>query len=392
MRLKSTAPNKFKRHRIGIDVTAAVSQGGGIGRYTRELVKALIREDDNSYYVLFSGKAPKRPLLVDPIPEASNVEYREFWLNAKWLYRLWYRFRLPISVQWLTGDIDIYHSPDFVLPPTGNIPSVLTIHDLSFVHYPEAFTGALLNYLNKVVPSSVARASHVLADSLSTKNDLVELWGVPKEKISVIYSGVGSSFRPVTEKDEIRRVRQKYELGDMPFIFSVGTLQPRKNYEMLIRAFKPIFETTSYQLVIAGGFGWKHEQILEEVSRLGLTQRVKLIGFVDDQDLPVLYSDASLFAFPSLYEGFGIPLLEAMSCGVPVISSNTSSLPEVAGDAALLLPPNDEELWSKNLRQILEDSTRRTRMVAAGFLQARKYSWRNAAEQVLSIYHTLLAD
>jgi glycosyltransferase involved in cell wall biosynthesis len=331
-------------------------------------------------------------LVADPIPEASNVEYREFWLDAKWLYRLWYRVRLPISVQWLTGDIDIYHSPDFVLPPTGNIPSVLTIHDLSFVHYPEAFTPALLNYLNKVVPSSIARASHVLADSLSTKNDLVDIWQVPKEKISVIYSGVGSSFKPVTEKDVIQRVRQKYELGDKPFIFSVGTLQPRKNYEMLIRAFKPISETTTHQLVIAGGFGWMYKQILEEASRLGLTERVKLIGFVDDQDLPALYSDASLFAFPSLYEGCGIPLLAAMSCGVPVISSNASSLPEVAGDAALLLPPDAQELWSENLRQLLEDSSRRTKMVAAGFLQARKYSWRTAAEHVLNIYHTLLPE
>jgi glycosyltransferase involved in cell wall biosynthesis len=385
-------PDNFKRHRIGIDVTAAITQGGGIGRYTRELVRALIRKDDSSYYILFSGKAPKRALVADPIPEASNVEYREFWLNAKWLYRLWYRLRLPISVQWLTGDIDIYHSPDFVLPPTGNIPSVLTIHDLSFVHYPEAFTPALLNYLNKAVPSSIARASHVLADSLSTKNDLVDIWQVPKEKISVIYSGVGSSFKPVTEKDVIQRVRQKYELGDKPFIFSVGTLQPRKNYEMLIRAFKPISETTTHQLVIAGGFGWMYKQILEEASRLGLTERVKLIGFVDDQDLPALYSDASLFAFPSLYEGFGIPLLEAMSCGVPVISSNASSLPEVAGDAALLLPPDAQELWSENLRQLLEDSSRRTKMVAAGFLQARKYSWRTAAEHVLNIYHTLLPE
>jgi glycosyltransferase involved in cell wall biosynthesis len=385
-------PDNIRRHRIGIDVTAAITQGGGIGRYTRELVRALIRKDDSSYYILFSGKAPKRALAADPIPAASNVEYREFWLNAKWLYRLWYRVRLPISVQWLTGDIDIYHSPDFVLPPTGNIPSVLTIHDLSFVHYPEAFTPALLNYLNKAVPSSIGRASHVLADSLSTKNDLVDIWQVSKEKISVVYSGVGSSFKPITEKDEIRRVRQKYELGDRPFIFSVGTVQPRKNYEMLIRAFKPIFERTTHQLVIAGGLGWMYEQILEEASRLGMSQRVKLIGFVDDRDLPALYSDASLFAFPSLYEGFGIPLLEAMSCGVPVISSNASSLPEVAGDAALLLPPDDQELWSKNLKQLLDDNTRRSKMVAAGFLQARKYSWRNAAEQVLRIYHTLLPE
>ena len=383
---------KDTRIRIGIDVTSAVIQTAGIGRYTRELVRALVRMDDGSSYHLFSTKAPKPRAATNPVPEAHNVRYRETWLTDKWLYRLWFRLRLPISVQRFTGEIDIYHSPDFVLPPVGNIPSVLTIHDLSFIHHPEAFTPSLLNYLNKEVPSSVARAHHILADSLATKMDLIDIWQVPKEKLTVVYSGVNSSFRPVTDKEEIDRIRKKYELGDIPFILSVGTLQPRKNYEMLIRAFRPVVESFDHQLVIVGGLGWMYEQIQREVERQGLGQDVKLIGSVDDRDLPVLYSQASLFVFPSLYEGFGLPILEAMACGVPVISSDASSLPEVAGDAGLLVAPKDQELWTESIIQLLNDSTRRTKMVAAGYLQARKFSWSKAAEQVLNIYHKVLSE
>ena len=377
--------------RIGIDVTSAVAQGAGIGRYTRELVQALVRLDSKPSYCLFSARAPKLTVVADPLPEAPNVEYRETWLSEKWLYRMWYRLHLPISVQRFTGEIDVFHSPDFVLPPVGDIPSVLTIHDLSFIHYPEAFTPSLLKYLNNVVPSSVARVNHVLADSLATKIDLINIWQVPNEKVTVVYSGVNSSFRPVTDKERIDLLRKKYELGDNPYILSVGTLQPRKNYEMLIRAFEPVADSYDHQLIIAGGHGWMYEQIQKEIDQQGLGQRIRLIGFVDDQDLPALYSQASLFVFPSLYEGFGIPVLEAMACGVPAISSDSSSLPEVAGDAGLLISPVNQELWSESIIQLLNDSARRTKMVAAGYLQARKFSWRKAAEQVLDIYHMLLS-
>lgn len=377
--------------RIGIDVTSAVAQGAGIGRYTRELVQALVRLDSKPSYCLFSARAPKLTVVADPLPEAPNVEYRETWLSEKWLYRMWYRLHLPISVQRFTGEIDVFHSPDFVLPPVGDIPSVLTIHDLSFIHYPEAFTPSLLKYLNNVVPSSVARVNHVLADSLATKNDLIDIWQVPNEKVTVVYSGVNSSFRPVTDKERIDHLRKKYELGDNPYILSVGTLQPRKNYEMLMRAFKPVADSYDHQLIIAGGHGWMYEQIQKEIDQQGLGQRIRLIGFVEDQDLPALYSQASLFVFPSLYEGFGIPVLEAMACGVPAISSDSSSLPEVAGDAGLLISPVNQELWSKSIIQLLNDSARRTKMVAAGYLQARKFSWRKAAEQVLDTYHMLLS-
>jgi glycosyltransferase involved in cell wall biosynthesis len=157
-------------------------------------------------------------------------------LSARWLYRLWYRLRLPLPVQWFSGKIDLFHSPDFVLPPVrGKIPTLLTVHDLSFVHFPETFTNALVGYLNRVVPRSVARASHILADSQATKEDLVQVWDVSPEKVTVLRSGVDKRFRPVTDADTLEAVRRKYKLQSAPYLLSVGTVQPRKNYQMLIR-------------------------------------------------------------------------------------------------------------------------------------------------------------
>lgn len=375
---------------IGIDVTSAMNQGGGIGRYTRELVRALLEKGDNGFtYRLFSARPPAG---ANPLPAGANTSYHPTFLSEQWLYRLWYRLRLPVPVQWFTGRVALYHSPDFALPPVaGSIPTILTVHDLSFVHYPETFTPALIAYLNRVGPWSVRRASHILADSQATKDDLINLWQVPAGKITVLYSGVGEMFRPVTDKTELATIRQKYGLDQTPYLFSVSTLQPRKNYQMLIRAFKAIAVNWPHQLVIAGGKGWLYEQILEEVNQQGLTGRVHFLGFVEDKDLPALYSQATLFLFPSLYEGFGLPPLEAMACGVPVVLSNASCLPEVGGQAALLLSPHDPAGWQNAIHRLLLDTDRRTKMIAAGYRQARQFRWAKAANQLRQLYQKLLS-
>lgn len=378
--------------RIGIDVTAAVTQGGGIGRYTRELVRTVVRTGSDYEYHFFSAKRPAKLPVSDPLPANDRVIAHEAALDDRWLYRLWYRFRLPLPVQWWTGPLDLFHSPDFVLPPvSGQIPTLLTVHDLSFVHYPETFTPALVNYLNRAVPWSVGRASHILADSQATKDDLTGLWNVPADKVTVLYSGVNRAFQPVTEPKLLNPVREKYGLGKTPYLFSTSTIQPRKNYQMLIRAFKPVAGRWPHNLVIAGGKGWLYEETLAEVERQGLTGRVHFLGFVDDADLPALYSGATLFVFASLYEGFGLTPLEAMACGVPVVVSNASCLPEVVGDAAVLLSPQDEAAWTETMDTLLADPVRRGRMVAAGFRQARQFSWGKAARQLLNVYQTLLS-
>ena len=377
--------------RIGFDATAALTQGGGIGRYTRDLLAALAEVDHVYHYRIFSARPPLQLPVRNPIPDGPRISFRQTILSPRWLYRLWYRLRLPIPVQLFTGSIDLFHSPDFVLPPVlGGVPTILTVHDLSFVHYPETFTPALVGYLNRVVPWSVHRASHVLADSNATRNDLIRVYKTPAEKVTVLYSGVHENFKPVTSDQELARVRDKYGLGDEPYIFTVSTLQPRKNHQMLIRAYQPVASESTYNLIIAGGKGWLYEQMLDEVERQNLTDRIRFIGFVDDDDLPALYSAASIFVFPSLYEGFGLPVLEAMACGTPVIASNASSLPEVAGDAALLVDSQDEKAWTESMLRLIDDVGLRVRLVASGFRQSRRFQWQNSARQLLELYRQLL--
>ncbi|MBP9501666.1 MAG: glycosyltransferase family 4 protein [Candidatus Promineofilum sp.] len=381
---------------IGFDVTAALTQGGGIGRYTRELIAALVHESPEHTYKLFSARPPVVPPVPNSLPVAPHVVHRPAPIDEHWLYRLWYRARLPLPVQTFTGPIDLFHSPDFVLPPvSGGIPTILTVHDLSFAHYPETFPDKLVRYLNRVVPWSVGRARHVLADSLATSRDLQELWQVPGEKITVLYSGVNARFRPVTNESDKAAVRERYGLGDAPFVLAVGTVQPRKNYPLLIRAFRPVAERLPHSLVIAGGRGWMSEEMPAEIERQGLGGRVHLAGFIDDADLPALYSAADLLAFPSLYEGFGLPLLEAMACGTPVISSDASSLPEVArhgeSEAAMLISPHDESAWSAGMIRLLGDPELRGRLIAAGFDQVKRFSWEAAARQLAALYRTLLS-
>lgn len=376
--------------RIGIDLTAAVTQGGGIGRYTRELVHALTRVDQDNHYRFFSAKASVALPVPNSIPTGPHIYYRQSPFVEKWHYRLWYRLRLPIPVQLLTGRIDLFHSPDFVLPPVWpSVPTLLTVHDLSFLHYPETFPKTLVRYLNRVVPWSIQRATHVLADSEATKRDLVTLWKIPEEKVTVLLSGVNERFRPVGEAAKLTAVRKTYRIGEAPYLLSVGTIQPRKNYQMLIRAFRPVADKLPHNLIISGGKGWLYDEMLAEVATQGLEGRVRFIGFVDDADLPTLYSGATLFMFPSMYEGFGLPLLEAMGCGTPVISSDASSLPEVGEGTAVYLSPKDQQSWTDTMLDLLQNKEARAALAQKGVAHAAQFSWQKTAEHLLAIYRSI---
>lgn len=368
---------------VGVDYTAAVRQRAGIGRYTRELVGALLRicetEVPDLSFTLFAaaGRAAFRKGDLAP-----GVRRRFLPVNDEWMARFWHRLRAPLPVEAFVGRVDVFYSPDFVLPPT--LPStrtLLTVHDLSFLRYPEHFVPKLVQYLTRVVPDSVRRADRVLADSEATRADLVELLGTPPEKVEVLYSGVDARFRPLPQEGERERLRTRYGL-DRPYVLSVGTLQPRKNYIRLIRAFARLSPRETV-LVIAGGRGWLYEEVLEEAARF--PDRVRILGFVEEEDLPALYRGARLFVMPSFYEGFGLPVLEAMACGVPVVCSGVSSLPEVAGDAALLVDPTDEEGLAEAMRRALEDEPLRERMRARGLARAASFTWDRAARQLLGV-------
>ncbi len=462
--------------RIGIDYTPAVTQSAGIGRYVRELVRALAAVDWENQYTLFvaGGRVSAREvwggqriLLVGddgerelytkqtleqygyqvetcrppeaaaalertapdavvapqpadalraacsergvrlmlvrwhggrPLLYTPNFRLKSATLSDVWLTRLWHRLRLPLPVERLVGPVDLFHATDFVLPPTrARTRTLLTVHDLSFVRDPESAPLSLRRYLNQVVPRSVARAHHVLADSQATKDDLVELYGTAPDKITVLYCGVDPRFTPQKQRGEEERIRRRYKLGHQPYILSLGTLQPRKNYSRLISAFARVADVsrridgrpTLHNLVIVGKQGWLFDSIKADAARLGVRTRVIFPGYVRDEDLPALYRNADLFIFPSLYEGFGLPPLEAMACGTPVVTSNVSSLPEVVGDAGLTVDPTDIYALANAMSRVLQDSRLREEMVEKGLARAAQFTWLRAARQLQQVYRRL---
>ena len=374
--------------RIGIDYTSAVRQRAGIGRYTRSLVGALAELDHSNNYVLFSAG---RDLEARAWP--SNYKLRELPLTDRHMAIVWQRLRLPVPVELITGRLDVFHSPDFVLPPVRRARAALTVHDLSFMRCPECSSPQLLDYLMNAVPRSVSRADLLLADSVCTRQDLIELLRVPEDRIVVICPGVDPRFAPQPEGGRAEAVLRRYGIR-RPYILGLGTLQPRKNFPRLIRAYGDLKSThhLPHQLVIGGGNGWLYEGIGETINELGLREDVLLPGFVADEDLPVLYSAAEVFAFPSLYEGFGIPVLEAMACGTPVVTSSTSSLPEVAGDAALLVPPEDTDALADALWRLLEDGALRDQLRSRGLERARLFTWRSAAQSLLCAFERITSN
>ncbi len=371
--------------RIGIDYTPAIEQGGGIGRYVRELVAALTARDAETDYRLFVSGTTRAKL---PAPPGPNFTWRPTRLTPKWTARLWHRAQLPLPVEAFTGRVRLFHATDFTLPPTlPGTRTLLTVHDLSFVRAPETASPSLRAYLNAVVPRSVRRADHILADSQATKDDLIALYGTSPQKVTVLLSGVNPRFAPVTDTDALRAVRQKYKIGDAPYILCVGTVQPRKNYERIIRALAALpSQYRDVKLVICGGKGWLMDSIDQTVAALGLGERVIFPGFADDVDLPALYSGAALFAFPSLYEGFGLPILESFRCGTPVLTSANSSLSEVAGEAAIMVDPYSVDAICDGLLRLLDDMELRELLVVAGKQRAEAFTWDVAAQNLLAIY------
>ena len=366
--------------RIALDYTAAYEQGGGIGRYVREIVNALARQPADFEYRLFvSGVSDAKPLPQKP---ATHFSWKPTRISPLNLARLWQRARIPLPIEFFTGRADLYHATDFVLPPV-HTRSLLTVHDLSFVRVPETASPPLKRYLDVVVPRSVQRADHVLADSQATKDDLIELYGTPAEKITVLLSGVDARFKPTQGAN----VRQKYNIPARPYIFSVGTVQPRKNYARLIHALAAVrARGLDVGLVIAGGKGWLDDPIYAAIADAGMGDYVQFIGFADDADLPALYSDALITALPSLYEGFGFPVIESMACGTPVLTSTVSSLPEVAGDAAIMVEPTGLEAIAEGLERLITDEALRAQLVERGLARAKQFTWERTAEQLHAIY------
>lgn len=374
---------------ITIDYTPAHQQGAGIGRYVRGLVGGLASLPEASrvfqdvrLFVMGAGAGSSAPASVAPflwVP--SRFSPRDF-------ARLWFRARIPLPVELFAGRSSLYHATDFVLPPTLlSTRTILTVHDLSFVRVPESASPRLRRYLEYVVPRSVRQADVVLADSSATRDDVIAFYGVDPSRVIVLLSGI--DVLPVGELT----TRSKYGIPDRPYLFTVGTVQPRKNYARLIQALA-ILRGRGYDLslVIAGGRGWLEDPIYQTLRDEQMTDYVHFIGFADDTDLPALYHCAACVVFPSLYEGFGFPILEGMAYGTPVVTSNVSSMPEVAGDAALLVDPYDTEAIAHAIQRILDDSELSRLLVARGLERVKLFTWEKSARQLLNIYRQALAQ
>lgn len=375
---------------IGIDYTPAYEQGGGIGRYVRELVTALSLIDQTSPYSLFVSGGIRSKL---PPQLGANFHWKPTPVTPKWLARIWHRLQVPLPVEAFTGRVCLFHATDFVMPPTlPSVPTVLTVHDLSFVRVSDSASPSLKKYLDVVVPRSVGKATHILADSQATADDLVSLYSVSASKVSVLLSGVNERFYQNISSNSSMTTRIKYSLEDFPYIFTVGTVQPRKNYIRLIQALVQLRNKgIDIHLVIAGGKGWLDNPIYQAISDNHMEKFVHFIGFASDEDLPALYKNATCLAFPSLYEGFGLPVLEAMAAGVPVLTSNVSSLPEVAGDAAITVDPYDVDAITDGLQKLILDTTLRDTLIQKGLARAKEFTWEKSARQLLGIYQDLLA-
>jgi glycosyltransferase involved in cell wall biosynthesis len=381
--------------RIAVDYTAAARQRAGIGRYARELVHAVLREVEQQRHhmdmVLLAATgrlgwrwAEERDRLL---ASGARLTLRTLPLTGNWVARFWQRLRVPLPAELITGAVDLFYSPDFLLPPLcRGTRALLTVHDLSFLRYPDTFSPKLRRYLERGVPRSVARADHVLADSESTRRDLIELLDVPPAKVTALHAGVAAPFGPEAQPEERDHLRQRYGVGARPYVLAVGTIQPRKNYRRLMAACDPLAAQREIELVLVGAKGWLSEPIIEAAEARPYVRRP---GYLDEVDLPALYRQAAVLAFPSLYEGFGFPPLEAMACGTPVVASTASSVPEVVGDAGLLVDPEDTAAWTSALTRALDDATLRADLRQAGFEQAAQFTWERTARQWLTLVEAL---
>jgi len=364
---------------IGIDFREALGKRAGKGYYAYHLISEILKHDRENQYILYTSKPTQE------FEKYSNVSVKV--ITKKSL--LWH---LAVLKNLYKDNVQAFFSPTSYIIPAWHDPRklkvVMTVHDLVAFLFPDIHNKKAMFIERIFLKRALEKVVHIFAVSLNTKRDLITQFFIPNELVSVVHNAASENFK-VIPKEELKDFAAENRLPEK-FIFSAGTLEPRKNFSMLIRSFSQVLkEFPDYKLLIAGSKGWYYDEIFETVSELNLENNVKFLGYVTEEELEKLYNLAEIFVWPTVYEGFGIPPLEAMKCGCPVITSNTSSLPEVVGEAALKINPKKEKDLTEAIINLLKNSGLRDELKKKGFDQAQKFSWEKSAKDVIKFFNKL---
>jgi glycosyltransferase involved in cell wall biosynthesis len=364
-------------HLLSLDMSY---RSAGINWYIYNLLQHLPDADPGVGYTVFLRE------LGYPGKATLDLQHTRLPTHRPSVRILWEQVVQPWAAR--HSGLHLLHCPAFVGPLWASTPFVVTVHDLSFLLFPEGFRGGNRIYLRTLTGLSVRRARRVIAVSESTRQDLVRLYGLAPHRVDVVHNGMDAAFRPLPA-GEVEAFRSRKGLPER-FLLFVGTLEPRKNIVRLVEAYAQL-PMPRIPLMLVGGKGWFYEEISVRVEELDLADEVRFVGYIPAEELPWWYNAAEALAYPSLYEGFGLPALEAMACGTPVVTSRTSSLPEVVGEAGMLVEPTDVAALAGALQHVLEDGELREQMRTAGLAQAASFSWQRTARETVKCYRRALA-
>lgn len=366
---------------VGFDATPLeVPNRSGVSHYVAQLLSALMARTDGREYALLASRSLNGHL-PSGLPPRRGVKFP--------VRSLWMQFVLPATLARLRPDL--CHYTNYIAPLVGSCPSVVTMYDMGLFKYPETQPRKALLTVRSILPRVAKRADRIITSSYSSRDDIVSTLHVDPERIHVVYAAPGAEFRVMEDRARLEHVRAKYGLQN-PFVLAVGTIEPRKNLGRLIEAFARAKRAGRPEhLILVGQLGWKYETLLNQIETTRLGDAVRLAGYIPDEDLPAVYNLARGVAFPSIYEGFGLPVVEGMACGVPVLTSNRASTAEIGADSALLVDPTDTEALADGLLRLLGDEPLREELRAKGIVRAAEFSWTRAAEETVRVYDAVIA-
>lgn len=380
--------------KIGIDISQIIYEGTGVASYTKLLIEGFSRVDTNNQFVLFGSSLRNKEALKRTTENLPKTKFKTKFsiLPPRLLEFLWNGVHL-FPIENLIGEVDVFHSSDWLEPPAKHAKKITTIHDFAVFKYPQAFSPRgghdIVKNQKRKLFFTKRECDLIICVSETTKQDAMEILKIPEKKLRVIYEAPNSIYFP-RSKDNIQKTKEKFGIsGD--YLLCVGTREPRKNLDRVLMAFVEIsLVHPELSLAIAGKYGWGEDSSKFKVQSAKLEGRVKLLGYVEEEDLAALYSGAAAFIYPTLYEGFGLPILEAMSCGTPVITSNVGSMKEIASGASVLIDPESPESITNGILNVLKSASLRDELKVKGLKRSGEFSWDKTTLQTLEAYRSIL--